>query len=38
MSHTNKEVVETSLAYIISAVAALLAFLLVWFVCSLLAM
>ena len=34
MSDTHKEVVETSLAYILSAVAALLAFLLVWFVCS----
>lgn len=36
MSETRKasEVVETSLAYILSAVAAVLAFLLVWLICS----
>ena len=36
MSDTKKvpEVVETSLAYVLSAVAALLAFLLVWLICS----
>ena len=37
MSDTKKvpdEVVETSLAYVLSALAAVLAFLLVWLVCS----
>jgi hypothetical protein len=36
MSETKRvpEVVETSLAYILSAVAAVLAFLLVWLICS----
>jgi hypothetical protein len=37
MSDTKKvhdEVVETSLAYVLSALAAVLAFLLVWLICS----
>lgn len=36
MSETKKvpEVLETSLAYVLSALAALLAFLLVWLVCN----
>ncbi len=37
MSETKKvpELIETSLAYVLSAVAALLGFLLVWLVCTL---
>jgi hypothetical protein len=37
MSETKKfpELIETSLAYVLSAVAALLAFLLVWLICTL---
>jgi hypothetical protein len=34
MSETKKDALETSLAYILSAAAAVLAFLLVWLICS----